>query len=176
MLPGTMALNKIDLYNATASSDASEDFRTRHIGDFSENSLVLRASGFIFDVINGLSAVDVDLKSRYNISEHTDYELVQPDRDRSPYGSKDESLKALWTSLVWGGTDLESKAFDCPNTLCLIADMPDQTGQLKEFKALSDRWYPKTKSLHVHGQTIEDWFKAAANTSEGRSDTKNPSF
>ena len=88
-------MNEINLYNATASSDASEDFRTRYIGDFSENSLVLRASGFIFDVINGLSAVDVDLKSRYNISEHTDYELVQPDRDRSPYGSKDESFKAL---------------------------------------------------------------------------------
>ena len=91
---GILSLTKDghNLYNATASSDASEDFRTRHIGEY---SLVLRANGFIFDVINGLSAVDVDLKSRYDTSEHTDYELVQPDRDRSPYGSKDESFKAL---------------------------------------------------------------------------------
>ena len=135
-----MALNKIDLYNATASSGTSEDFRTRHIGDFSENSLVLRASSFIFDLINALSAVDVNLKSHYNISEHTDYELVQPDRDRSLYGSEGESFKTLRTSLIWGRTDLESKAFGCPNALYLIADMPDQRGQLKEFKALSDRW------------------------------------
>ena len=51
-------------------------------------------------MINGLSAVDIDLRSRFNISEHTDYELVQPDRDRSPCSSKDENFKALWISLV----------------------------------------------------------------------------
>ncbi|MCJ1229251.1 hypothetical protein MMC12_005916 [Toensbergia leucococca] len=134
-LPSTMIWNKAgdDLFNATGSSVGTEYIRTQHIGNFLNDGLVLEAQGFVFDVINGLSAVELSFKWPTNVSEHTEYGLVQPDQDRSPYRSEAGIFEALWKSLVLGSREYLSGASGFLNSLYVMASTSDSARLEEEF-------------------------------------------
>ena len=154
------------IYMAAASSSGSFYFRAQHTGGVSEYSHILIAKGFVFDIVDGLGAVDLELKSRDNISEETDYNFVPPDQERSSYilqegeGLEVGVLEAFCTSLVLGKKGYLSGGLGLLNSLFNINDIHVKTGLQSQIKYLLERWYPKDKLIEIHGRIMEEWYNS----------------
>ena len=162
----------LDLYNATGRSKDGEYFRMLHTGDFLNNGLVLKVRGFVVDVVNGLGAVDLDIRDSYAVDKETNHGLIQPEpeqkeQNRSQYGTEDGIFTALWMSLVLGesvrdgDTDSELAGRELLNSLYVV--------QASDDKAIDDvmnwtfrSWYSKNRSFTIHGGTLSQWFRVSA--------------
>ena len=172
-LPSTMVFHDegdgfLDtIYMAAASSSGSFNFRAQHTGGVSKYGHILIAKNFVFDIVDGLGAVDLELNSRNNISENTDYNTIPSDQERSSFvlqggeGLEVGVLEAFCNSLVLGRKESLSSGLGLLNSLFNTKHNHVKTDLQRQIKYLLERWYPKDTLIEVHGRIMEEWYNPA---------------
>ena len=164
----TQTAGCLDLYNATGRSKGDEYLRMPHTGKFLNECLILKARGFIVDVVNGLGPVDLDNGRPFEVDEETNYGLIQPESDRnsSPYGSEGELFTALWMSLVLGESvrdgdgDSEVTGSKLLNSLYVLQASHDSA--IDDVMNESFRvWYSMNKKFEIYGRTLSQWLRVS---------------
>ncbi len=155
------------IYMAASSSGGSFSFPDKHTGGVSEHGHILIAKGFILDMVSGLGAVDLDQKSRNNISLETDYDCIPPDQKRSLYllqegvGLEVGILEAFCTSLVIGKREYLSGGLNLLNALFNTSGIHETTRLRDQIKYLLEQWFSKDRLIKVHGRVMEEWYNPA---------------
>lgn len=154
-----------DLYNATGISKDGECLRMPHTGEFLNKCRVLKARGFVVDVVNGLGAVDFRNKPPFD--EETTYEIIQPEpeQNRSQYDSEAGIFKALWMSLLLGDKLLGVNDEQVPDSEFLnslyVVQASDSEDIADAVSVVFESWYSMDKAFEVHGCALSQWFRVS---------------
>ena len=157
-LPPTLVMDNQgdDLYNASGSSPCKPYKRILALAESFSDGLVLKARGFLFDVIDGLGAVEFSFEEDPQDPHHR---LVQPNTILSRYGSEGGILHAIWHSLTLDRVDYQTVTHGNLNLISLIFEAAGQANLPQKFNVVLALWCRNNRSLKLYGRELKGWWR-----------------
>ena len=161
-----------DLYNATGILKAESYTRTGAEVEFIHRGLVLKARGFMFDLVDGLSEVVPYFENLNSRDNETDYGNVHPQTMTSPYASEGKIFEAIWRSLLLNRRPFQASTPEFLSFMHIAFRAADLGNLAREFRIAFEPWYQCNKSFRIHSRELKDWWSvwcpAAKNAEEDR--------
>ncbi len=157
-LPHTLVMDNQghDLYNATGSLPGKPYKGTLAITEFVSDGLVLKARGFLFDIIDGLGAVEPSFEEDPQNPYHR---LVQPTTILSRYGSEGGILHAIWHSLTLNRVGYQTVTHGNLNLISLTFEAAGRAELPQEFNVVLALWCRNNRSLKLYGRELIEWWR-----------------